>query len=286
VLKHVADTTLTKISCKMSGDSDHGRLVYTPHGKTVVITGFTQGIGKSTALEFLALGAQVLGCARSQADIDALLEICSTKGFRNRIHGIACDVSTESGRATLVEKAQSVFGSSLDVLINNVGTNLPANKRQTVQMNDADFDMIMDVNLKSAYSLSRDFYPMLLTSGSGCILFNSSVAGGPTAMKSGCLYGMSKAAMNMLVKSLACEWGKDGIRVVGVAPWYTNTELAQRVLSNKDYADAVLARTPMGRVAEPEEVARVFAYLASPAASFITGAIVPVDGGYSAMGLF
>jgi len=267
------------------GESDHARL-YTPHGKTVVITGFTQGIGKSTALEFLALGAQVLGCARNQADVDALVDTCSSKGFKSRVHGVACDVSTESGRLTLMEKARSVFGSSLDVLINNVGTNVPADKRQAVHSRDDDFNMIMDVNLKSAYSLSRDLYPMLLNSGSGCVLFNSSVSGGPTAMKSGCLYNMSKAAMNMLVKSLACEWGKDGIRVVGVAPWYTNTELVQRELSNKDSVDAIIARTPLRRVAEPEEVARVFAYLASPGASFITGTIVPVDGGYLAMGLF
>lgn len=115
---------------------------------------------------------------------------------------------------------------------------------------------------------------------------NSSVAGGPTAMFSGSLYAMTKASMNQLTKNLACEWAKDGIRVVSVAPWYTDTELANQVLQNNGYLDAVLARTPMKRIAKCSEVARVMAFLTSPAAAFMTGLTVPIDGGYSIMGLF
>lgn len=260
---------------------------YTPYGKLVVITGFTQGIGKATAVEFLSCGAHVLGCSRHQDDVDTFVDMCRSQGYIN-IHGLACDVSTAPGRAQLVDKARDVFGGGIDVLINNVGTNLPANKRRTSDMEDDDFSYIMDVNLKSAFALSRDVFPLLKNapSGNGCVLFNSSVAGGPCAMKSGCLYGMSKSGMNMLAKNLACEWAKDNIRAVSVAPWYTNTELAQKVLSDDEYRNEVLQRTPMNRTAEPEEVARVFAFLASPAASYITGCTVPVDGGYSVMGLF
>lgn len=167
--------------------------------------------------------------------------------------------------------------------LQNVGTNV---RKPTVEMTDEDFQFISSTNVQSAWSLCRDFHPMLKASGSGCIIFNSSVAGGPTAMRSGTLYGMSKAAMNQLAKNLGCEWAKDGIRVLAVAPWYTATPLAMQVLSDKDYNEAVLARTPMGRVARPEEVARVFAFLASPAASYMTGVTVPVDGGYSSMGFY
>lgn len=261
--------------------------IYTPCGKCVVITGFTQGIGKATALEFLSCGARVLGCARHEKDVDDLVKTWRSEGY-DHVYGIACDVATAVGRAELVQRAQDVFGTGVDVLVNNVGTNLPATKRSATAMDDDDFTHIMDVNLKSAFCLSRDVHPLLKNapSGNGCILFNSSVAGGPPAMKSGCLYGISKAGMNMLAKNLACEWAKDAIRVVSVAPWYTNTELAQKVLSDDAYKNEVLRRTPMNRTAEPVEVARVFAFLASPAASYITGCTVPVDGGYSVMGLY
>ena len=199
--------------------------MYTPTDKTVVVTGFTQGIGRAITLELLRCGARVLGAARTQADVEALVAHCRTEfnADETRIAGVVCDVATESGRDALLKASKSMFGERLDVLVNNVGTNLPAQKRQAVDMAPKDFDYILNTNLKSCMMLSTLFHPLLKASGNGVVLFNSSVAGGPTAMKSGCLYGMSKAAMNMLVKNLACEWAKDTIRVVGIAPWYTNT---------------------------------------------------------------
>lgn len=165
----------------------------------------------------------------------------------------------------------------------NVGTNV---RKPSVGYSDDDFHFILDTNLQSAYSLSRDFHPMLKAAGGGCVLFNSSVAGGPTVLKSGSLYAMSKAALNQLAKYLACEWAPDKIRVLSVAPWYTGTPLAAQVLSNKAFEEEVLSHTPMGRIADPEEVARVMSFLLSPAASYLTGATIPVDGGYSCLGLF
>ena len=261
---------------------------YTPKGKSVVVTGFTQGIGKAITLELIRVGARVLGAARTHADVDALVQHCRSEfGVdETQIAGVACDLATESGRNALVAASKSMFGDRLDVLVNNVGTNLPATKRQAVDMTTDDFDYLFDANLKSCLMLSTGLHPLLKASGNGVVLFNSSVAGGPTAMKSGCLYGMSKAAMNMLVKNLACEWAADRIRVVGIAPWYTNTELAQKVLAQEAYKAQVLERTPMGRVAEPEEVARVFCFMASDAASYVTGAVLSVDGGYSVKGLY
>jgi tropinone reductase I len=167
--------------------------------------------------------------------------------------------------------------------LQNVGTNI---RKPTATFTDDDFAVIFHTNVHSAFALSRDFYPMLKASRSGCVLFNSSVAGGPTAMKSGTLYAMTKAALNQFAKNLACEWAKDGIRAVSVAPWYTETPLAMQVLQDATFAAEVLARTPLGRVAKPVEVARVMGFLASPASSYITGITVPVDGGYSVMGLF
>jgi Tropinone reductase 1 len=261
---------------------------YVPAHRTVVVTGFTQGIGKAITLELLRCGARVLGAARTAADVDALVSQCKADFSIDSTHiaGTVCDVSRPEGRQQLLDAAKDMFGDQVDVVIHNVGTNLPAAKRQATGMTEEDFQFIMDTNLKSGLMLSTLFHPMLKKSPHAVVLFNSSVAGGPTAMKSGCLYGMSKAAMNMLVKNLACEWDKDGIRVVGIAPWYTNTELAQKVLADATYREQVLERTPMKRVAEPEEVARVFCFMASDAASYVTGTVLAVDGGYSVCGLY
>lgn len=192
-------------------------------------------------------------------------------------------MATAAGRAAVVEGARAAFGGRLDCLINNVGTNI---RKPTLEYSEADFQAVFSANLESAYFLSQACHPLLKASGESCILFNSSVAGGPTALRSGTLYAMTKAAMNQLTKNLACEWAPDGIRVAAVAPWYTATPLAMQVLENKEFEAAVLERTPLRRVAQPAEVARALAFLASPAASYITGATLAVDGGYSVKGLF
>ena len=103
-------------------------------------------------------------------------------------------------------------------------------------------------------------------------------------MPAGCRW--VQAALNQMAKNLTCEWAKEGVRAVSVAPWYTATPLAQQVLRDEAYNQAVLDRTPMGRVAQPAEVARVVSFLSSPAASYIAGATIPVDGGYSCMGFY
>lgn len=111
-------------------------------------------------------------------------------------------------------------------------------------------------------------------------IVNVSSVGGVQAMNSGALYGMLKGGMNHLTKNLACEWGCLGVRVNCVCPWYTNTPLAQQVLKNEEYRSRVLFRTPMQRVGEPEEVAAAVAFLCMPAAAYITGQVLSIDGGY------
>jgi Tropinone reductase 1 len=254
---------------------------YTPTGKRIVVTGGTKGIGKALVEEMGTLGAKIFTCSRSENDLAELLAYCDEKGWD--VQGISADVSEAEGRKNLIDAVKAAWGGELDVLVNNVGTNI---RKPSTEFTDADFDTIQRTNLLSAFCLCRDFHPLLKAAGSSCVLFNSSVAGGPTAMKSGSPYACSKASLNQLAKNLACEWASDGIRVISVAPWYTATPLAMQVLADKTFEAEVLARTPMRRVAQPVEIARVMAFLASDAASYITGATIPVDGGYSCSGLF
>lgn len=175
------------------------------------------------------------------------------------------------------------FQGRLDALINNVGTNI---RKPTLTYTEEDYDTIMSTNLESSYVLCQLFHPLLKAGGRSCIVFNSSVAGGPTSMKSGTLYAMTKAALNQLTKNLACEWARDGIRVNAVAPWYTHTPLTEKLLQDPQVMADVVARTPMRRVGEASEVAAPMAFLCSEAAGFLTGQILAVDGGYSVMGFW
>mmetsp|Transcript_9098 Transcript_9098/g.16951 ORF Transcript_9098/g.16951 Transcript_9098/m.16951 type:complete len:235 (-) Transcript_9098:35-739(-) len=214
--------------------------------------------------------------------VDESLKEWNAKGYD--VVGEVCDVAQAESRVKLIEQVSSHFGNKLDVLVNNVGMNI---RKPTVDFTLEDYHVLMTINLESTYHISQLCFPLLKKAErGGRIVMNSSVAGGPTTMKSGSLYGMSKGGMNQLVKLLACEWANVGIRCNAVAPWYTNTPLANQVLANEEYRNEVLSRTPMGRTGEPEEVANTIAFLCMPASSYITGQIISIDGGYSSMGFW
>jgi len=124
---------------------------------------------------------------------------------------------------------------------------------------------------------------MLKKSESGAVVNIISVAG-LTHLRTGTPYGMTKAAINQLTKNLSVEWATVGIRVNAVAPWYTRTSLVEKLLENKEYLKAVIDRTPLGRIAEPEEIASAVAFLCMPAASYITGQCIATDGGFTING--
>ncbi|GFH07773.1 uncharacterized protein HaLaN_02625 [Haematococcus lacustris] len=166
--------------------------------------------------------------------------------------GRVADVSQREQREALMAAVASEYQGRLDILVNNVGTNI---RKPTVDYTSEEYSRLMATNLESAYHLCQVAHPLLKASGQAVVLFNSSVAGGPTAMRSGTIYAMTKAALNQLTKNLACEWAAEGIRVNCVAPWYTATELAMQVLQDEDFRRQVISRTPLARVGQPEEVA-------------------------------
>ena len=244
-------------------------------GQAALITGASAGIGFAVARELAALGAEVLMVARDEnklaeatAEIEDEIDGAVTRYF-------AADVSDAEQRQEIFDWI-SDLNSPLSILVNNAGINV---KKPTLELSDADFSKVLDTNVHAVFELSRLAHPFLKQHGSASIVNIGSVSG-LTHVRTGPLYGLSKAAVHQLTKNLACEWASDGIRVNSVAPWYIRTRRTSEALANPDYFEEVISRTPMKRIGEPEEVAAAVAFLCLPAASYITGECIAVDGGF------
>ncbi len=246
-------------------------------GKRALVTGGTKGIGRAIAEEFLNLGAEVMIVARKQSEMDNI--IAEWKEQNLPANGFVADLSHSKDRLRLTEFVENSW-ANLDILVNNVGTNI---RKKTVAYSEKEYQLLLDTNLTSAFHLSQLLYPALKKSEQGNIIQISSVSG-LNHLRTGAIYGLTKAAMIQLTKNLAVEWAGDNIRVNALAPWYIRTPLADAVLQNQEYLNDVLSRTPMGRVGEPSEVAAAAAFLCMPAASYITGQCLAIDGGFSVYG--
>ncbi len=239
------------------------------HGKKAIITGGTKGIGKAIVDEFVALGADVLAVARN-------LSLAEKNPKALYLEG---DVTDPVFRQQLVYTANSQWGM-VHILVNNVGTNV---RKKFTEYAEEEYRQLFETNLFAMMALTQSAFDLLKKSGNGSVINIASVAGS-IDVQSGPPYGMTKAAIIQFGRHLAVEWAP-AIRVNTVSPWYIQTPLTDPVLSQPDRLEKILARTPMGRVGQPREVAGIAAFLAMDHASYITGQNILVDGGMTSKGL-
>ncbi|HAU1107399.1 TPA: SDR family oxidoreductase [Legionella pneumophila] len=246
-------------------------------GKKALVTGGTRGIGRAIVDEFLELGAEVVVVAKNKDNLEKVINNWSSKGLR--VSGIEADLNQEESYSHIINTITQKW-DVLDILINNVGINI---RKPAQDYLSHEFEEIMKTNLTSTFKLCQLAYPLLKKSAQGNIVNIASISG-LIDDASGAPYGMSKAAMIQLGKHLAVEWAQDNIRINSIAPWYIETELTKPALSNQEKLNAIISRTPMRRVGQPHEVATLAAFLCMPAASYITGQCIAIDGGFLANG--
>ena len=245
-------------------------------GQRALVTGASAGIGLAICRELLGLGAQVLMVAREATALERARAELEEEfpGPEDSVLALPADVTDDEQRAEILDWAADQGG--LHLLVNNAGGNLT---RPALDYGEDQWRGIFETNLFSAFELCRAAHPQLARHATSSIVNIGSVSG-ITHVRSGAPYGMSKAALHQMTRNLAVEWAEDGVRVNCVAPWYIRTRRTSVKLSDPDYLDEVLQRTPMGRVGEPEEVASVVAFLCMPASSYVTGECIAVDGGF------
>lgn len=246
-------------------------------GKRVLVTGGTRGIGRAVAELFASCGAQVFVVARDEERLARRLDRWRRE-LGLDVEGMAMDVTDAALREHLRDKLEQEWGA-LDACVLNVGTNI---RKRAVDYTPDEVESIFDTNQRSAFALATGMHGLLSQGERSSMTFVLSVAA-HTHLPTGAPYGMTKAALVQLVRNLAVEWAPT-VRVNAVSPWYTKTPLVEGVLGDSEYLDKVLAATPMGRIAEPEEVAGPVAFLASDLAAYVTGQTLAVDGGFLARG--
>lgn len=249
-------------------------------GKVAIITGASKGIGEAMARGMAEFGATVVVSSRKQEAVDAVAKQFKSEGLS--AIGIECHVGKQEDREALVNKVVEQYGR-IDILVNNAGTNPyygPIHK-----MPENIYQKTMDINLNSTIALSNLVFPIMKKQNSGSIIHISSIEGiHPSKMMTA--YNLSKAAMIMLGKNQAIEWGKYNIRVNTICPGYVRTKLTEALFVDEAKHESLKQNAALGRYATPDEMAGLALFLASDASSYMTGSTIVNDGGLLQASLF
>jgi len=251
--------------------SDRSDMIGKLHGQRTLVTGAAQGIGRAIATAYAKAGARVVLLDRDEAGIKAVDDDLDAETI-----ALQCDVREQEAVDRAVGRARKVFGG-LDVAVNNAGV---IDHTKLIDATDEDIDSVLDVNLRGVMRVARAALPALCDSEGTLINVTSQLS--DVAIQNAPAYCASKGGANNLTRQLAVDHADDGVTVNGLAPGIVATEMTADVRANDEWREDRLDRIPLGRFAEPEDVAEPAVFLASDAARYITGHVLVVDGGYVA----
>lgn len=242
-------------------------------GKTAIVTGSSRGIGRAIAVAYARAGARVVITSRKADACAAVVEQLRGEGLEAM--AVACNISRKDEITALVDQTEKAYGP-VDVLVCNAAVNPYYGPLSGIS--DEAFGKVMDVNIRSNLWLVNRVSPGMVEKGKGSIVIVSSIAG-LTGSRTLGAYGISKAADMSLARSLALEWGKQGIRTNCIAPGLIKTDFAKALWDNADTLAGALKSSPLNMIGEPEDIAGAALLLGSDAGRFITGTTIVIDGG-------
>ena len=242
-------------------------------GKTAVVTGGAKGLGRACALALAGAGANVIIAGKTEENNKKTAAEVSELGVKTG--DITVDVMDEDQVSEMAKNAAGMFGG-VDILVNSAGI---ADVKPIVEFDLELWERIMDINVKGIFLCSREIAKVFLDQGRGGRIINISSLQGFLGRMGDPAYSASKAAVNLMTKSMACEWAMNDICVNAIAPTWNWTEMTAAYLSNEVFYDALKKRIPAGRAGQLEDLFGLVVYLASGASSFMNGAIIPLDGG-------
>ncbi|MDN6626903.1 MAG: SDR family oxidoreductase [Pisciglobus halotolerans] len=242
--------------------------------KVVIVTGAASGFGRDTSLLFAEEGAKVIAVDFNKEGVNETVEQIKTAG--REATSIQADVSSDEDVHNFMKKAVQTYGK-IDILFNNAGIYVPG---KADEVSEDDWDKMMNVNLKSVYLGSKHAVPYMKENGSGVII-NTASAAGIIGFPNAVAYAASKGGVVSLTKAMAVDYASENIRVNCICPGTGETGLTKEVLENEQLREMFLAPIPMGRFAQPQDIAKAALFLASDLSAYLTGVALPVDGGWT-----
>ena len=242
--------------------------------QVVLVSGGSRGIGKAIARGFAEREATVIITGRDQNTLNETAK--NLRETESRVESIVCNVSDPESISNTVEETLTRFGR-IDTLINVAGVN---RRKPALEVTGEDYDFILDINLKGAFLLSQRVGAAMIEGGQGCQI-NIASLNTDRPLSNVLPYAMSKSAMGQMTRALATEWGPKGVRVNALAPGFILTDLTKKLWSDPKMQEWGHQNTPLRRLGTPVDMVGTALFLATPAASFMTGQILYVDGGFT-----